>query len=215
MKIVIGDLHGQTEVVRTAANTGKELIFVGDYFDSYNRTAEECHKTFLEVLKLVQSGQAIALRGNHELSYIDASLRCSGYSFSTQDFVHKHFADLQEFFLDYTWAEGFLISHAGVSQWLLNGFDISLQDYLDGKMYNQIGPVRGGYHHCGGLWWCDWNFDFEPVEGVSQIVGHTHGAEIRNKGNNWCIDALNVDRHCWDVLSIEDGEAKVVDLRNL
>jgi hypothetical protein len=215
MKIVIGDLHGQTEVVRTAANTGKELIFVGDYFDSYNRLPEDCHETFLEVLKLVKSGQAIALRGNHEMSYLNHHLKCSGWNFTTSDFVAKHFADIEDFLLDYTWAEGFLISHAGVSQWLLDGLDIALQDYLDGKRYDQIGSARGGYHRCGGLWWCDWDLEFTPIEGVNQIVGHTHDAEIRNKENNWCIDALNVDRHRWNVLLIEDDQAQVVDLRNL
>jgi hypothetical protein len=35
------------------------------------------------------------------------------------------------------------------------------------------GPARYGYAPIGGITWLDWNMEFAPVKGISQIVGHT------------------------------------------
>jgi predicted phosphodiesterase len=35
------------------------------------------------------------------------------------------------------------------------------------------GPARYGYAPIGGVTWLDWNMEFAPVKGLSQIVGHT------------------------------------------
>lgn len=35
------------------------------------------------------------------------------------------------------------------------------------------GPARYGYAPIGGITWLDWNMEFAPVKGLSQIVGHT------------------------------------------
>lgn len=35
------------------------------------------------------------------------------------------------------------------------------------------GPARYGYAPIGGITWLDWNMEFVPVKGLSQIVGHT------------------------------------------
>lgn len=215
MKIVIGDLHGQYEVVEAARKTGEQLIFVGDYFDAYTRTAADCHDTFVEVMNLVHDGQAIALRGNHEMSYLHPQLRCSGWNYSTAEFVEKVRWDLENVLLDYVWEEGFLISHAGVSQRLLDYLDCTLEEYLIREDFSQIGKARGGLDPIGGLWWCDWQHEFSPIEGVDQIVGHTHGENIRFANNSCCIDCLNVWKDRWNVLVIEEGYAEVVDLRKL
>jgi len=47
----------------------------------------------------------------------------------------------------------------------------------------------------GGIFWCDFNAEFEPIEGLNQIFGHTAGKNIRVRhtetSKNFCIDCLD------------------------
>jgi hypothetical protein len=209
--LVVGDLHGQHEIVDGVLSSGLPVIFVGDYLDSYTRSRAEQKFTLVKVLDAVESGQASALRGNHEMSYLRQDMRCSGYG-STLSFLMRVLEKprIDTKLVDYLYAEGFLITHAGVSQTLLESRQQSLEEYLGGGDYSQIGRVRGGHDPVGGLWWCDFNFEFEPIEGVPQIFGHTTGHGIRQMGNSYCIDCLESDDR--QILSIDDGRVEYVIL---
>jgi len=140
--------------------------------------------------------------GNHDLQYLDSSMRCSGFSTKTKyalmrDFRGKTLSrQMRDTFLPYVYMEGFLISHAGVSNRLLRYHNITIDEYLNDGKFNDIGYARGGQSPVGGLHWCDWNDEFEYVSGVPQIVGHTRASrredDIRCKGNSYCIDALDL-----------------------
>lgn len=208
--IVVGDLHGRVEVVekvlKFAGNT-LDVVFVGDYLDSFNRSYEDQIRTLQLVIGATHDDpkRFTALKGNHELSYLDENMRCSGYSLHTHNMV-KHLDMLA--LKDYVWVNGILISHAGISKTLLEYLDIDYDTYLREQNFNQIGRVRGGTWPCGGLYWCDWNFEFEPLE-FPQIVGHTRGRGIRQNCNSYCIDCLEDEDSA--VLFIEDnGEIEVI-----
>lgn len=205
--LVVGDLHGQLNIAIAAIDTGLPVIFVGDYLDSFTASIGDQVETLRFVLNAVKAGQAQALYGNHELSYLDPFMKCSGWSYKTESHVmHLDLSPLKY----YTYAEGFLISHAGVSQKLLTALDISLEQYLKDEQFHDIGRSRGGRSPYGGLLWCDWNQDFEPVEHQPQIVGHTRGNIIRQNGNSYCIDVLeNISPQ---VAAIEDGEFEIFRL---
>lgn len=82
-----------------------------------------------------------------------------------------------------------VLSHAGVSElYFAKPFTdaVSSQDVLDRceeafknmKLFLRdpvlcAGAARGGRQAAGGITWLDWNYEFEPVAGLSQIVGHT------------------------------------------
>lgn len=152
----------------------------------------------------------MALMGNHEMSYVHDQYRCSGHKGATKSHVmHMDLSPLK----DYVFAEGFLISHAGVSQEYLDTYDISLDEYLEAGEFDQVGYVRGGRHEVGGLRWCDWRYEFAPIENQPQIVGHTRGQIVRNKGNSYCIDVLEDDNT--SVVLIEDGNIEIVDIMKL
>lgn len=214
--LVVGDLHGQLELVLRAFKTPYPVIFLGDYVDSFNRSVTDQIETLRLVLDGVRDGRCRALRGNHEMSYIDNRYRCSGYNTATQ--IHMdHFSrgadpnlDVLE---DYIFCEGFLLSHAGVSQELLDYHNITLDEYLASGDFDGAGYARGGTRPVGGLRWCDWRFEFAAIADQPQIVGHTRGREIRQNGNSYCIDVL--EDGCTDVVLIEDGEVEVVDLMKL
>jgi len=83
--LVVGDLHGRWEVVEKVLKTDYNVVFVGDYLNSFDKTSLEC----LETLKLVTGAardnpdKYTALMGNHELSYTGSEYTCSGYSRKT------------------------------------------------------------------------------------------------------------------------------------
>jgi len=217
--LVVGDLHGRYEVAEKALASEYNVVFVGDYLDSYSRSSEEC----LETLRLVVDApldpsttkSVIALKGNHELSYSDLTSRCSGYKTKTQELLDSEFRGWDNWLLDYVWCEGFLISHAGVSQLLLSGTGLGLEDYLHNKSLTEVGYARGGRVPIGGLFWCDWFEEFEPIPDTPQIVGHSgyrpHGVSpgILQKGNSYNVDCLD---RVEEFLLIEDGKAEIITL---
>ncbi len=160
--LLVGDLHGQHELVELALEQGMPVIFMGDYMDSFTRSTDDQLITIRAVLQAVEDGKAQALLGNHELSYLEPGMRCSGWK-SITEYQMRHI-DVSHL-KDFIWAEGFLLSHAGVSQKLLDSEGTSLDVYLNGGEYMQIGSSRGGRNAVGGLFWCDWNWEFEPIPG--------------------------------------------------
>lgn len=191
--LIVGDIHGHIESVEKALATDYNVLFIGDYLDSFTRGPVECVATLKVVLNAINQDpdRVQGLIGNHELSYFDPKYRCSGYNKMTQKILHSESIDFTPL-KKYTYVGDFLVSHAGVSQNLLNWLHISLEEYLEIKDFDQVGWFRGGQSPVGGLFWCDWNREFTPLtDGPKQIVGHTHHNRIKAKEGNYCIDALN------------------------
>ena len=213
--IVVGDLHGKFEIVERALEyKDHKIIFVGDYLDDFTRTRAEQITTAQLVINAMKEepNRIYALKGNHELSYEDPIMRCSGYSEKTHGKVMQNL-DLSELY-DYLWVGDYLISHAGVSNKLLEADNISLERYLEVGNFNQIGYSRGGNSPYGGLFWCDWWEEFEPVDDTPQIVGHSQYRPwgepegIVTKGNSYNIDCLG---RVSEVLVLEkDKEPRVM-----
>ena len=221
--IVVGDLHGRIEIALKASqllHEGYNLCFMGDYLDSFDRSVDDQVNTLLHVLHLVDKypDRVVALKANHEMSYLSGKT-CSGWKSETQclvDAIGRYRIDTT--LVSYTFIEGFLISHAGVSLKALKAIPISLGEYLsvgeEGGLFDKVGGARGGYG-CGGLYWCDWFEEFEPLKEQPQIVGHSgyrpEGVPkgVLQKGNSYNVDCFE---HCNEVLILEDGCATVQDI---
>lgn len=206
--LVVGDLHGQHEIAQAALDTEYPVVFIGDYLDSFRRSIDDQVITLRLVLDAARSGNAVTLRGNHDLSYWPPNVRCGGYKAVTQFHFNHLRADFEMFTQNYVWKEGFLISHAGVSQKILDEYEMTLEEYLDNGQFSDVGYQRMGPAPSGGLFWCDWRTEFVPVAGIKQIVGHTRGQLIREKEGNYCIDVLE-DRDSPQGLLIENGVAEI------
>ena len=201
--LVVGDIHGQVEVVEKILDMGEPTVFVGDFMDSYTRSPEDC----IESYRLALDSHATVLFGNHERSYMYPHMRCSGYNPKTQVlFDHLDTSEVK----DYHWIDGILISHAGVSELLLKHKGITLDEYLKEGAFDDIGVMRGGSSSFGGLYWCDFNMDFEPVLEVPQVFGHTRGRGVRVNGNSYCIDCLEDDDK--SIVAIENGKVEIISL---
>jgi len=234
--VFVGDLHGRIRTLREIEKLDHYFVFMGDFLDSFTQSREDQIEVVREVLRLDGEGKARFLLGNHELSYANPDWRCSGWNKQTQHAVAPYLDQLLRRGLNwYSPGPGVLVTHAGVTARLWH----LLTDYpafdtpeakLDecccqinrasGDAYSWLyaaGAGRGGGSLLPGPFWCDWNSEFEPVSGLTQIVGHTAGVEstrffkqttrqgLRQTPNgDWNIDCLDLDT-ARTVLLYEEG----------
>lgn len=212
--IIVGDLHGRIEIAEQLLKEDCNIVFIGDYLDSFDRSIEDQLKLLSLIRTNVQesNGRIKALLGNHELSYIEPSMRASGYNYDTAATLR---ANDFEYFLNYVWVDDFLISHAGVSGALLKNKECTLDNYLKDEDFLQIGRRRGGRDEVGGLFWCDWFSEFDPLPDTPQVVGHSgyrpkgEHEGILQKDNSFNIDCFQYTK---EVLVIEDNQASIMKL---
>lgn len=212
--IVVGDIHGVYEIVDAVLALDQPVVFIGDYLDSFDRSIEDQFTALTKILRAAKDGRVVALMGNHELSYLEEPMRTSGYNVALHAKLASDFDDtmtvsraMRTYLKSYHFAEGFLISHAGVSEDLLRREGITLKQYLDDGKFSDIGYARGGRSPVGGLYWCDWDREFDPIPEQPQIVGHSRRVNriIEAKGNSFCIDVLEHNNPLKTVAEIKDG----------
>jgi hypothetical protein len=128
---------------------------------------------------------------------------------------------MHKYLKPYIWHNSFLLSHAGVTNTILKIFNTDINGYLKEERFNDIGYARGGSSPFGGLYWCDWFREFEPVPGVKQIVGHTgyrpvpkdlsdHEMGILEKEGNYNVDCLNYKEEF--LIIKQDGSVEIKHL---
>jgi hypothetical protein len=228
--IVIGDLHGEINFYHEVKSSTKEkLILTGDLLDSFYFSRTEQFKLLELVLNDIERGTTECVFGNHELSYLMRRMRCSGYasSFDAKIIALKSrmWKLMKPFILDKE--NKVLITHAGLnSQLLREAFETTpdlyeREDFIDliefflqeswrsvddGLVYN-IGMSRGGVDQNAGIFWSDFAVDFNPVEGLTQIFGHTPVTKIKQKGSNWDIDCLQFTKQ---VVKLDGNQVEVI-----
>jgi hypothetical protein len=211
--VFVGDIHGKIDVVNKALDEDGTIIFVGDLVDSFDRSVGEQERCVKTVLDAIDAGKAECIFGNHELSYLmPTTHRCSGYK-NTMDMVLMQYrADILAKFkpailLGDEACPNWFITHAGMHPIVFADYIASNQPIEEwaapneatnrGSAAHWIGQARGGYQKVGGIYWCDFNDEFKPVDGINQIFGHTrHKATgIRtlhsDLSENYCIDCLD------------------------
>ena len=206
-----------------------KVICVGDVFDDFDDTPEIVTHSAEWYVEFVNNPNNIMLMGNHEggYRYPYRTFQCSGYSqwkyFLINDIVDRKTWDKVKWyhFLDNRW----LITHAGlhrnnvpgsilklstnrnifikeISEYLDHEISQGFQDGANGKsswIFN-AGRARGGNQPVGGITWCDFNTEFIPIKGISQIFGHT---AQRLGFPKWCRIASDgrVYRHPYDLFT--------------
>ena len=222
-----GDIHGHWHFLRSIPKflPNHYYVFVGDYVDSFSQAVSNQVNCIIQVLDWVDQGKATALIGNHENSYWYESQRASGFKPAMA--VHMNY--LKERSLKTLKAaiqiDNVLVTHAGLSAPLFNNLPFNnLDDKLTQEMHNKesfvwdIGYCRGGSKTGGGIWWNDFNEEFRPVWGLSQVFGHTHTVRKRRDvqtlgtlrfiedgpNRSFCIDSLSRGGH-FDILTYENS----------
>ena len=215
--LYIGDIHGRINILRYVDETFKNhrKVFIGDYVDAFDRTRAEQMECLLKIFEMVDKGDTIALMGNHDLGYLfPREMQCTGYSRNFHDRLAWHLVlpKMHKYLQYYMWdaKNNILVTHAGLTNYIWKEWNVTPEN-LEDKFFEWIrdqyfvkplywlGKYRGGHDIVGGPLWCDWNAEFTPVEGITQIFGHTtlHNEErhdkkegIRKLGQNYNIDCL-------------------------
>lgn len=185
--LVIPDLHldhkWAERLIQT--NPADEIVFLGDYFDQFDDTADENFAATVWLKGSVKKPNRVHLMGNHDLQYLSHRWGCSGWTQDKHDIIGigmrpKTWESLRFFHQ----SQGWLFTHAGLTLPLAAGFDLSALPSLEEELQRvarskatrhpllEAGRSRGGSQAAGGILWCDWS-EFIPVPGLKQVFGHT------------------------------------------
>jgi predicted MPP superfamily phosphohydrolase len=237
--IFIGDIHGR-DIWKDIVSQEKpdRVIFIGDYFDSFDIKGPAQIDNFRDIIAFKESGQCevIMLIGNHCYHY----MRYKGVTDEYSGYQHRynlqigHLLEVNEKHLQMAYQfEDFLCTHAGVSvEWLaLNGYveieKDNIADIVNGIFkenplrfnFNGIDPY-GDNTYQTPIW-------IRPISLISanrnnlekevvQVVGHTTVKidiiehELTN-GRYHFIDKLH-NKH-GQFLIYEDGATSVGEIK--
>ena len=208
--ITIGDIHGRQSwklIVNT--NEWDEIVFVGDYFDSFDFTGLEQMFNFQEIINFKRNSekQVTLLIGNHDLHYLPeiGYNGTAGYQAGIASSI-SHLINENRDCLQMAYSDGnILFSHAGVGlAWMerinawgiadlppYNAFAISewVNDIFKYKprLFNFTGKEPTGDDMGQTPVWIrprSLMRDSQELknQGIIQIVGHTHQNQIDIKG---------------------------------
>lgn len=221
--LVIPDVHGTNywkEAVKD--NTVCKIVFLGDYFDSYNIPINTQIKNFLQILELKKEfpDKVVLLIGNHDYHYfpnIDCTTT-SGFNSITRLHVEPILNENRKYFQVSYQDSNLLFTHAGVSETFLN---LHVKDYNKDTIaeclnalweykptafeFNGINPYGDDVQQ-SPLWIREFSLIKDSVNlkkyGLIQIVGHTKRKKIDVLGKSTNSSYFFVDS--WDNLPKKD-----------
>lgn len=229
--LIFFDVHNRSvfveEVIKEEKNVDR-VILAGDYFDSWGDNPQLNELT----AHWVKTCGYETMMGNHDLHYaypLNDTI-CSGFTEEKCKAINSVMTkDDWEKLKFVRWVDGWLITHAGLhpshihpkikdneqlAQWLVQEEEkakICLKANRPHWFFG-VGRSRGGYWNVGGLVWCDFNLDFEPVPGVNQMFGHTIVAaptpvEYNGEGGKSKSWAMDTNSNHYAVIT--DGQVEI------
>lgn len=226
--LVIPDIHTkwkQAEKFILENSEIDKIILLGDYFDDFDDSVSTNCDTAYWLKNIINKDNVIALFGNHEFNYFKKLSICSGYSKQKYRAINsiltlEDWYKLKTYYYDMD--NNIFFCHAGATKPLFvnpitNEFNLEkIKDMYESpdKLYTldwvrtEIGVSRGGLSNYGSIFWCDFNEDFEPIENLLQIFGHTFVSEPKLNKNSICLDTrLN---HCL-IIDTNNNELKIIE----
>jgi len=207
----IGDVHGLAdwkEIVAEALSKQQNIIFVGDYLDSFHVKAAYQMYNLKEIITLKKKypDRITLLLGNHDWSYIYNEINISG-------FQHKYWYEYKGIFdndldlFDVAWGyrnwktqKYTLVTHAGLTfkYWkdhisskfndkydsYYNKIDINddlhqiLNKFKGDRVLWKVGSMRGGTGTPGPLWADYLELLEDPYPEINQVFGHTAAGTV-------------------------------------
>lgn len=221
--LVLADPHQEVNKLDRIieAEAADEVVCLGDWFDSFFlNSPRHVENTCKFLINFLNKKNYHTLIGNHDLHYFYPSKYtiCSGYTNDKRDCIDEMLGPLKNHlakkFKWYIQIDDFLCTHAGVSSvhffpylkvnkisdWLDNEGHVANLRLQTGEphWFYEAGKARSGKLNKGGIVWLDFDTEFEPIEELKQIVGHTYGKSVRPhhlegslNPNDWkdiCVD---------------------------
>lgn len=229
--VALGDTHGRINWKRVIRKEKPDrVIFIGDYFDSFDIPAIDQIRNFEDIVKYKKEAdvEVFLLIGNHdhhyfpEVGYTGTSGYQSGAKYNLESIVNEHREHLQ---ICYAMDE-FLFTHAGVGGafldkvygkegWKIEEIPQLLQELWKKDPRYFIFSGRDGYGDDMGqtpIWIRPRSLMRDGLDIKKtwiQVVGHTHQPSIDIKGKStggryYFIDTMAHGEY----LIIEDGKVK-------
>jgi len=213
--IAIGDIHGRTDwkqIVEIELHKVDRIIFVGDYFDSFDIPMLDQIRNFNEIVKFAREypEKVVLLIGNHDYHYLSVGETYSGFNPTyAMGIEHDYLRPNLDLFKICHTEDRFLFSHAGITKTWLKNFLIGVDDidselngfwqykqHVFGWRRNPSKKMSAYTDHYGDniwqgpLWVRPDSLNSDRIEGYTQIVGHTESDRIKFRNNVYYIDAL-------------------------
>lgn len=124
--VVIGDIHGRNiwkDIV--SKESYDRVIFVGDYFDSFDIPGLDQIHNFNEICNFAKSSEkeVVLLVGNHDLHYMNIGQKYSGFQPGFQFDISSILSENSDLLQMIYRFDDVLVSHAGVSPvWMNENF---------------------------------------------------------------------------------------------
>ena len=223
--LVIGDIHGRDcwkNIVKS--ETFDKVVFIGDYFDSFNITPIDQENNFKEIIQFKRDypDKVILLIGNHDFHYLsNIKQDYSGYQFVKAwdyGFIMDELYKNQEIQACYRY-NNFIFSHAGITETWARNFNLNTNiDNIENEVNTLFyrSPISFGFVHgvCTGygnsieqgpLWVRPKQLNSDSTDGI-HVIGHTHNSQIEITNNY-----INVDTLPYQYLIIDNDEIKIKD----
>ena len=237
--IILGDTHGRSiwkDIV--AQEKADRVIFIGDYFDSFDIDPVTQQYNFKEIIEFKEKGECevILLIGNHDFHYLPMNETYSGYKHGAMP-VNRQLLEENKHHLQMCYQlDNILFTHAGIgSDWLTyqNKYEPGVDPGTIADFVNAIWKYQPNrFMFCGidpygnsktqtPIWirpqaLMAGNRDTFLKEEYIQVVGHTHVKKIDIEGKAtgsryYFIDTFDDSSQ---FLIYEDGEFKVGVVEN-
>jgi len=207
--IAIGDIHGR-QSWKSIVNTNEwdEIVFIGDYFDSFDFTGLEQMSNFQEIINFKRNSEkpVILLIGNHDMHYFPeiGYNQTAGYQAGVAQSI-SHLINENRDCLQMAYShQNILFTHAGVGlSWMerINAWEVELPPinaFAISEWINDIWKYKPRLFNFIGNEPTGDNMGQTPVwirprslmkdgkelknAGIIQVVGHTHQNQIDIKG---------------------------------
>ena len=210
--LVISDIHNRVNTAQSIIDSVEHdfVIFLGDYFDAWDDNASDAYITARWLKRSLQNPSHIHMMGNHDIAYRYShemqDIDCPGWTQEKQIRINEVLTpDDWSNIKFYHRIDNWMFLHAGLHKRYfehpIDGFSLAYVEEvcLDAKAYASMRmshPIfsyggRMGYNYPGGIFWLHWP-DFDIIEGVNQVVGHTLDLMPRTlhfgDSKNYCID---------------------------
>ena len=230
--IFLGDTHGRSlwkDII--AKETPDRVVFIGDYFDSFDIGSAEQQFNFKEIIAFKESAQyeVIMLIGNHDYHYYPGGETYSGYQHGAAPAIRQLLEENKHHLQMCYQLDNILCSHAGIGHnWLVEQEKYesgSIADFVnDIWNYKPIRFMFYGFDPYGDnktqtpIWirpasLLSGNRDTFLKTDYIQIAGHTqvHKIDIKGKatgGRYYFIDAIDERQY----LIYDDGKFKLGEI---
>ena len=225
--IVLGDTHGRNKWEQIVKQSFDKVIFLGDYFDSFDIPFQDQWENFMDILEFKKENpdKVILLLGNHDYHYLcDIEEHYSGYHYENKNQIAACLnSELEDNNIQICYShEDWIFSHAGITTtWAINN-NIDF-DNLEKSINELFKTDKQAFKFTEGVNYSNYGDDItqspiwvrprslgqDKIDGVKQVVGHTHQEHIQNYDDMFFIDTLEYGN---EYLIINNGKPEIGEI---